>query len=93
MGYEIHKALHFQPNFLILFCVLVQFQEADVARILDEQIAKRFSFLKDDDLEYAKLKSMERVESSLERRDNFNGYQLLISLIFVLILRCIHLLA
>lgn len=86
MGYEIHKALHCQPNFLILFCVLVQFQEADVARILDEQIAKRFSFLKDDDLKYAKLKSMERVESSLERRDNLNGYQLLISLIFVLIL-------
>ncbi|XP_078155965.1 man1-Src1p-carboxy-terminal domain protein [Carex rostrata] len=51
----------------------IWFQEADVARTLDEQIAKRFSFLKDDDLEYAKLKSMERVESSLERRDNFNG--------------------
>lgn len=58
--------------------MLIQFQEADVARILDEQIAKRFSLLKVDGLEYVKHKAMERVQSSLERKGNSNGYHRLL---------------
>jgi hypothetical protein len=77
MSYEIHMALSILAQICPVsytFGVLIQFQEADVARILDEQIAKRFSLFKVDGLEFVKLKAMERIESSLERKDNSNGY-------------------
>ncbi|KAJ1693529.1 hypothetical protein LUZ63_010227 [Rhynchospora breviuscula] len=50
----------------------IWFQESDVERILDEEIAKRFSLMRVDGFEYAKHKAMERVESSMEIKDNIN---------------------
>ncbi|XP_020083627.1 uncharacterized protein LOC109707009 isoform X1 [Ananas comosus] len=49
------------------------FQEEDIRKIIDEEMIKEFTGLKDDGLEFAKSKAMEFADSFLEARVIFNG--------------------
>ncbi|KAJ3681755.1 hypothetical protein LUZ60_014328 [Juncus effusus] len=50
----------------------IWFQEADLAKILDEQIAEKFDDLKGESIQFAKHKALESVENLLEKNENLN---------------------
>lgn len=55
-----------------------QFREEDIRKIIDEEMIKEFTGLKDDGLEFAKSKAMDFADSFLEARVIFNGYAFLL---------------